>query len=345
MSREHVGKLLKHIYERQGKHGPENAFQFRIYIGCNKERLPACYPLQNNRQEKQSPKKPRKKTNKKGKRKAVEQLDNLLQMPASNSGTPARDAIHGMADSDPSVDRLQNVEPGIPSPAQAIQHNAGRDDPIPRMADSDPSGDMLQNVEPGMPSPAQHNVPAAGPCEDDFVEIDMLQQVELAAQGIRIWPSVHGPSRGQPRYMVLRSALAMHQKVASTAGAAPNPCPQIDPALLTLDNIGEAAANDSPGEAQSRPRPRPRPVVRASTITQTPLDRSEPSARAATVIDPAPLNNSHSAGEDRDHGRQMMSTSAGPDLGRRLDSDQLALLEAQKYMTSGKRSRRVTQKG
>jgi len=77
-------------------------------------------------------------------------------MLASNSGTPTQDdLIHGMADSDPSGDRLQNVEPGIPSPAQAVQHNAAQDDPIQHMADSDPSGDMLQNIKPGMPSPAQ----------------------------------------------------------------------------------------------------------------------------------------------------------------------------------------------
>ena len=58
MSSEHVRKLLKHIYKWQGKHGPENAFQICIYI---KEQLSACYPLPNNRQEKQSPEETQKK--------------------------------------------------------------------------------------------------------------------------------------------------------------------------------------------------------------------------------------------------------------------------------------------
>jgi len=338
MLREDVGKLLKHIYERQELHGPETSFKFRIVIDHNKEQLPACYPLPNSRPEKQSPKKPRQKKGKGAKKKPVEQLDKLLQMP---TGTPARD--------DP-------IRPSSP------------------IADSDPgpARHILGMTSPAVAEPIQHVIQAS-PDDDDFVEIDMLQQVKLASRGIQIWPSIHGPSRGQPKYRVLHSSLALLQE--SCTGAAPHPLPHpaIDPALLAMDS-DTAAANGMPFGLQSggaapvsvpQPCPRPRPCTGgtqatviapcpltdkgqsaacAATTTSAALHRPDTGANAPTIIVP---HNSYSAHHPDNDGAvtagPKSSTSARPtDLGRRIDSDQLALLEAQKFITSGKRSRRVT---
>jgi len=76
MNLDHILQALQHFHKQQDKLGPTSAFQFALFIGPDQKKMFAKYPVTDDHVEIQE--EPRRKKDKGKKKKATNQLDNLL---------------------------------------------------------------------------------------------------------------------------------------------------------------------------------------------------------------------------------------------------------------------------
>jgi len=113
MNLDHILQALRHFHKRQDQFGPTSAFRFALFIGPDRKRMSAKYPVTDDHVEIQE--EPRRRKDKGKKKKPTDQLDNLLTISQTAPTLPNPSEEPNSPDRDPSrvqdtVGRVQELD-------------------------------------------------------------------------------------------------------------------------------------------------------------------------------------------------------------------------------------------
>ena len=320
MHRQDILSILRHWYKKQEESGPESALRFKQVIGHRRKYIDAVYPTVS---QLKSTSEERSKSKEKKKQTAV--IRNSLVTDSPDAGQSPTRTINDPADvlsMTPNAMTGCPITPIIPDADQSpFAAMTGLDDILPiGLITNEPDLPALLSAEETLAASAPAQVDST--YRDGLVRINMGQMQQLKNMEFDVFGPSNGPNEGLPEYHVPRSWL-QHLPLADSA---PMPSKRISP---------------YPPQVQATHGP----------------TYSDPTF----VIDPALLNLESTSGtrnpegfperhRDDDGPNDHSNLKLAPDSERMtqgiqrrkvVTDDDLAMKEAQQFIATGKRMRKV----